>query len=463
METNHTPRAIAVQILTQILLQQGSLSTQLNRYQDQVASEHQALLKEYCFGVCRQFPKLNSLALSLLSHPFEEKDTDLYAVLLLGLYQLIFMKTPDHAAINESVEACRALNKAWATKLVNAILRRYQREGNQLLDNLTSMPSVEFNHPKWLVKRYKKHWPDQFQQIVAANNQHPPMCLRVNLNRVSRETYLSELGKLGIKAVIGIHSRSALYLESAVSVNQLPGFDDGLCSIQDESAQLAAEILNPNVTENLLDACAAPGGKTGHLLETLAQSSAKNSKDESIAEGKLTAIELERWRLDKIESNLARLGYSAELICADASDINTWWNGEYFNKVLLDAPCSATGVIRRNPDIKINRKPADLEALVGIQQTILHKVWQTLKPGGYLLYATCSLMPEENEQQIAAFLASQSDALEVDLATLNPHLLKLFSDDQVDPLGKKVSHGYQIFPRTEYQDGFYYCLLMKDA
>ena len=457
MEANQNPRAVAIQVLTQVLLQQGSLSTQLNRFQHQVAAEHQALLKEFCFGVCRQFPQLNSLALSLLSHPFEEKDTDLYAVLLLGLYQLAYMNTPDHAAVNESVEACRALNKDWATKLVNAILRRYQREGEELLENLSSMPSVEFNHPKWLVKRYKKHWPDHLQQIIAASNLHPPMCLRVNLHRVSRETYLAELEKQGIKATIGEYSASALYLENAISVNQLPGFEEGLCSVQDESAQLAAEILNPDATEKLLDACAAPGGKTGHLLEAMAKSS--KQQDQKI---ELTGIELESWRLEKIESNLERLGYySAELICADAADIQSWWDGNAFDKILLDAPCSATGVIRRNPDIKINRKPADIDALVEIQQGIIQQVWQTLKPGGYLLYATCSLMPEENELQMAEFLATHNDASEIALSMLNNDLKKLFTGES--PLGKKVTHGYQIFPQEKGQDGFYYCLLQKSV
>ncbi|ETX12190.1 RNA methyltransferase [Marinomonas ushuaiensis DSM 15871] len=416
------------------------MSTQLARHQTDVASEHIPLLKELCFGVCRQYPKLNSVALSLLSHPFEEKDTDLYATLLLGLYQLSYMNTPDHAAVNESVEACRLLNKDWATKLMNAVLRRYQREGDEIIASLESMPSVEYNQPKWLVKRFNKHWPDQLEEIIEASNTHPPMCIRVNESAVSRETYQTQLSELGIKSNAGEFSPSALYLRNAVRVSELPNFEEGFSSVQDEAAQLSAHILLPKSGEKVLDACAAPGGKTGHLLEV--------AKDIE-----LTAVELEPWRMEKIESNLERLGYSAHLICADAGDLDAWWEGEQFDKILLDVPCSATGVIRRNPDIKINRKPADINELVEIQREIVNQVWKTLKPNGFLLYVTCSLMPEENEQQIHQFLESQLDANEVPLNTIN--------EDLSIEWGIPVSHGRQLFPSLEGHDGFYYCLLQK--
>ncbi|MCB5162467.1 16S rRNA (cytosine(967)-C(5))-methyltransferase RsmB [Marinomonas algarum] len=437
----HSARQVAIEVITNILLQQGSLSTQLARYQDDVASEHIPLLKELCFGVCRQYPKLNSIALHLLAHPFEEKDTDLYATLLLGLYQLTYMNTPDHAAVHETVEACRLLNKDWATKLMNAVLRRYQREADDIEAELESTPSVEYNQPKWLLKRFLKHWPEQFESIVDASNMHPPMCLRVNTQRVSRETYQAELQKLGIKTYLGEFSPSALYLEKAVRVTELPHFEAGFCSVQDEAAQLSAHILSPQIGEKVLDACAAPGGKTGHLLE----------KAERID---LTAVELESWRMEKIESNLERLGYQANLLCADANALDTWWDGEHFDKILLDVPCSATGVIRRNPDIKINRKPADINQLAAIQQDILANVWTTLKPGGHLLYATCSLMPEENEQQVQGFLEKHTDAEEVTLNTLS-------SADFELEWGVPVSHGRQLFPTLERHDGFYYCLLKK--
>jgi 16S rRNA (cytosine967-C5)-methyltransferase len=440
LSIQHSARQVAIEVITNVLLQQGSLSTQLARHQTEVANEHIPLLKELCFGVCRQFPKLNSIALSLLTHPFEEKDTDLYATLLLGLYQLSYMNTPDHAAVHETVEACRLLNKEWATKLMNAVLRRYQRESEEIISNLSAMPSVEFNQPKWLIKRYKKHWAENLEQIIEASNAHPPMCLRVNERSVSRETYQKSLLEKGIKSEAGLFSTSALYLETAVRVGQLPDFEEGFVSVQDEAAQLSAHILSPKAGEKVLDACAAPGGKTGHLLE----------KAEGI---ELTAVELEPWRMEKIESNLERLGYSAHLICADAGDLDTWWEGEQFDKILLDVPCSATGVIRRNPDIKINRKPSDIEELVTIQKEILNRVWETLKPGGFMLYATCSLMPEENEQQIQKFLENQIDAQEVALNTLAPNLALEW--------GISVSHGRQLFPTLEGHDGFYYCLLQK--
>jgi 16S rRNA (cytosine967-C5)-methyltransferase len=444
----HSARQVAIQVVANILLQQGSLSTQLARHQHDVASEHIPLLKELCFGVCRQYPLLNSIALHLLNHPFEEKDMDLYAALLIGLYQLGYMNTPDHAAVNETVEACRILNKDWATKLINAVLRRYQREADDIIEELEAMPSVEYNQPKWLVKRFKKHWPEQFEQIIEASNAHPPMCIRVNESQVSRETYKAQMAEEGIDSENGQLSPTALYLRSAVRVNELPEFDEGFSSVQDESAQLAAHILAPEVGEHVLDACAAPGGKTGHLLEFAA---AKQDQEETLD---LTAVELEPWRLEKIEANLERIGLMANLQCADAGDLDTWWDGAQFDKILLDVPCSATGVIRRNPDIKINRKPADIDELVTIQKTILAQVWTTLKPGGHLLYATCSLMPEENEQQVAAFLTSHDDAKEVPLNALNP-ALNLAS-------GVSVSHGQQLFPTIKGNDGFYYCLIQKN-
>jgi 16S rRNA (cytosine967-C5)-methyltransferase len=440
-----SPRQVAVKVITNILLQQGSLSTQLARHQLDVASEHTPMLKELCFGVCRQFPRLNSIALHLLAHPFEEKDTDLYAVLLLGLYQLTYMNTPDHAAVNETVEACRILKKDWATKLMNAVLRRYQREADDIVAILEAQPSVEFNMPKWLVKRFNKHWPEHLEAIIDASNTHPPMCIRINESLVSRETYKTQLSDLGIDSEEGEFSESALYLRNAVRVGELPGFDAGYVSVQDEAAQLSAHILSPKNGEKVLDACAAPGGKTGHLLEK-ANASGLSSME-------LTALELESWRMEKIESNLARLGYFANVICADASDLKAWWDGEYFDKILLDVPCTATGVIRRNPDIKINRKPADIDELVIIQREIIKQVWTTLKQGGFLLYATCSLMPEENEQQIQHFLANQSDAKEVALNSLAPSLATEW--------GIPVSHGRQLFPTANGHDGFYYCLLQK--
>lgn len=443
----HSARQVAIEVITNVLLQQGSLSTQLARHQHDVASEHIPLLKELCFGVCRQYPLLNSIALHLLSHPFEEKDTDLYATLLLGLYQLGYMNTPDHAAVNETVEACRLLKKDWATKLMNAVLRRYQREADDIVEQLEAMPSVEFNQPKWLVKRFLKHWPEQFEQIIEASNSHPPMCIRVNTSAVSRETYLQALTEQGIDAAMGESSPSALYLKSAIKVTELPDFEEGFSSVQDESAQLAAHILAPKVGELVLDACAAPGGKTGHLLEFAAS---QQDTEETLD---LTAVELEPWRLEKIEANLERIGLMANLQCADASDLDAWWDGKLFDKILLDVPCSATGVIRRNPDIKINRKPADIDDLCDIQKNIVDNVWQTLKPGGHLLYATCSLMPEENEQQITAFLANHDDAIEVEVNTLNPQLTTQW--------GVAVSHGRQLFPTEKGHDGFYYCLLQK--
>ncbi|WP_191601735.1 16S rRNA (cytosine(967)-C(5))-methyltransferase RsmB [Marinomonas algicola] len=431
-----TARSVSIAVITGVLQNKGSLSTQLTKHASRVHSEHQAKLKEICFGVCRWYPKLNSIALSMLQQPFEEEDYDLYAALLIGLYQIDYMDTPDHAAVNEAVEASKELNKNWAGKLINAVLRRYLREKDAIIAAIDSMPSVEYVHPKWFMKRLKKHWPDNLDAIVDANNSHPPMCLRVNERHVSRETAIELLLSEDIDTEKGLFSSSSLYLKKPVRVNQLPHFELGYFSVQDESAQLAAFILDLKEGEKVLDACAAPGGKTGHLLER--------------ANLDVTALELEPWRLDKIHENLDRLQLSAKVICADASDTDSWWDGQSFDKILLDAPCSATGVIRRNPDIKINRKPKEVEELTHTQKNILHAVWKTLAPGGQLLYATCSILEEENALQIARFLETHDDAIEKAL-------------DLPEECGVKVQHGRQLLPQKQGHDGFYYCLLEKIA
>lgn len=425
-------RLVAIRILESILLNKGSLSTQLSRKQADVKPEHIPQLKEICFGVSRHYPKLNSFALHMLDKPFQEKDYDVYAAILVALYQIDYMDTPEHAAVNEAVESAKLIGKPWAGKLVNAILRRYLREADDIKAILKEMPSVAHAHPKWILKRFNKHWANEFEHIVEANNARPPMCLRVNLSRVSRETQMEKLSQLGIENEKGEFSESAIYLKNAVSVQSLPGFFDGDMSVQDEAAQLSASILAPKEGDKVLDACAAPGGKTGHLLES--------------ADIHLTAVELESWRLAKIEENLERLEFSAELICADSGDLDTWWDKTPFDKILLDVPCSATGVIRRNPDIKINRKPADIVELVEIQKQLVNNIWLALKPGGKLLYATCSVMPEENEHQMAEFLSTTEDAKEINLTV---------------PWGKKVSHGIQLLPNKNSHDGFYYCLIEK--
>ena len=425
-------RLVAIRIIESILLNKGSLSTQLARKQADVKAEHVPQLKEICFGVSRYYPQLNSFALHMLDKPFQEKDFDVYAAILVALYQIEYMDTPEHAAVNEAVESAKLIGKPWAGKLVNAILRRYLREAVDIKAILKDMPSVAHSHPKWILKRFKKHWGNSFEQIVEANNARPPMCLRVNLSRVSRETQMQKLSQQGIESEEGVFSESAIYLKQAASVQSLPGFFDGDMSVQDEAAQLSASILSVKEGEKVLDACAAPGGKTGHLLES--------------ADIHLTAIELEPWRLSKIEENLERLGFNAELICADSGDLDTWWDNVAFDKILLDVPCSATGVIRRNPDIKVNRKPADIDELISIQKTLINNIWLTLKPGGKLLYATCSVMPEENEHQMAEFLSRTPDAKEIQLDV---------------EWGQKVSHGIQLLPKQNSHDGFYYCLIEK--
>lgn len=428
-------RLAATKVLAAILSGNGSLSTQLSRYQHLVRPEQQAHLKELCFGSCRWFPRLNTVALSMLKSPFKEQDMDLYAALITGLYQIDYMNTPDHASVSETVDLAKKFNKEWAVKLLNGVLRRYLREKEAIHSQLAEIPSFKYSQPKWFLKRLQKYWPDYWESIVEESSAHPPMCLRVNQTSVSRETLMQTLENKQISTVSGKYSNSALYLESPISLSDVEEFGLGYFSVQDEAAQLAATLLSPQANERILDACAAPGGKTGHILE----------KEPSV---NLTAVELEPWRLEKIKENLTRLNLSATLISSDVSQLEAWWDGKLFDKILLDAPCSATGVIRRNPDIKINRKPDDIAELSKIQKNILDSVWQTLKPGGVLLYATCSILPEENTLQISQFLQTHSEATDV----------KIESDWGVDQ-----EHGKQLFPQRNGHDGFYYCLLKKTS
>jgi 16S rRNA (cytosine967-C5)-methyltransferase len=328
------------------------------------------------------------------------------------------------------------LKKPWAKALLNAVLRRAQRESESLLSELEHDPVVRTAHPRWLQKSLKAFWPEQWESICTANNAHPPMILRVNRRHHSRDAYLGLLTGAGIAASACVYSRDGIILEAAADVRSLPGFAEGWISVQDEAAQLAADLLDLAPGQRVLDACCAPGGKTCHILE---------------AEPKLAgvvAVDLEAKRLVRVRENLERLKLSAELIAADGRDTATWWDGKPFQRILLDAPCSATGVIRRHPDIKLTRQPDDIAALAVLQGELLDALWHTLEVGGILLYATCSTLPTENTEVIEAFLARTPGARELDLATT---------------AGIKQPHGRQLLAQEGGHDGFYYAKLIKIA
>ncbi|WP_339419277.1 MULTISPECIES: 16S rRNA (cytosine(967)-C(5))-methyltransferase RsmB [unclassified Pseudomonas] len=430
------PRLAAAKALAAVLNGKASLNSSLPTQMDKVEDRDRGFTQDLAFGTARWQPRLSALAATLLQKPFKAADADVEALLLVGLYQLLYTRVPAHAAIGETVGCADKLKKPWAKALLNAVLRRAQRESEALLAELEHDPVVRTAHPRWLQKSLKACWPEQWEAICAANNAHPPMILRVNRRHHSRDAYLQLLIDASINATPCVYSIDGIVLEAAADVRSLPGFAEGWISVQDEAAQLAGDLLDLAPGQRVLDACCAPGGKTCHILEV-----------ENDLAG-VVAVDLEAKRLVRVRENLARLGLSAELIAADGRDTATWWDGKPFQRILLDAPCSATGVIRRHPDIKLTRQPDDIAALAVLQGELLDALWPTLEVGGILLYATCSTLPTENTEVIEAFLARTSGARELDLATT---------------AGIKQPHGRQLLAQEGGHDGFYYAKLIKIA
>ncbi len=427
-------RALAALSLAPLLQHRGSLNASLPTALKQCEPRDRGLLQQLCYGTLRFEPQLACIADRLLKKPFRERDSDVRALVLIGLYQLEHTRVAPHAAISETVSATEALDKAWARGLVNAVLRNFQRRREELLAALADDETFRYNHPQWLIQKLRHNWPQDWQQILAANDEPAPMTLRVNLARLSRQDYLAQLAQNGIEAHPGTHAAAAIYLVEPCDVGQLPGFEDGLVSVQDEAAQLAAELLQPQAGERVLDACAAPGGKLCHLLELESGLAA------------VDAVEIDAGRAERIRENLARLGLESRLCIGDAAS-RDWWDGQPYDRILLDAPCSASGVIRRHPDIKYLRRSEDLKTLAELQLAILENCWTMLRPGGRLLYATCSIFPQENERVLARFLKSTPSASEQQLEV---------------PWGQARPVGRQLFPQPGAQDGFYYAVLHKD-
>ncbi|WP_338514025.1 16S rRNA (cytosine(967)-C(5))-methyltransferase RsmB [Pseudomonas poae] len=430
------PRLAAAKALAAVLNGKASLNSSLPPQLDKVEDRYRGFTQDLAFGTARWQPRLSALAAKLLQKPFKAADADVEALLLVGLYQLLYTRVPAHAAIGETVGCADKLKKPWAKALLNAVLRRAQRESETLLVELEHDPVVRTAHPRWLQKSLKAFWPEHWEAICAANNAHPPMILRVNRRHHGRDAYLQRLTDAGIAAAACVYSVDGIVLEAAADVRSLPGFAEGWISVQDEAAQLAADLLDLAPGQRVLDACCAPGGKTCHILEV----------EKDLAG--VVAVDLEAKRLVRVRENLARLGLSAELIAADGRDTATWWDGKPFQRILLDAPCSATGVIRRHPDIKLTRQADDITALAVLQGQLLDALWPTLEVGGILLYATCSTLPTENTEVIQAFLARTSGARELDLATT---------------AGIKQPHGRQLLAQEGGHDGFYYAKLIKIA
>jgi 16S rRNA (cytosine967-C5)-methyltransferase len=425
---NLNERQLALAALQEVLADGHSLS--------HLQTELTPFAKVLCFGVCRHYFRLDALAKQLLTKP--PKNLNIWITLLMGLYQLRELDLPDYAVVHETVALLNTKKTTWAKSLINAVLRRYCREKEALDKQAENNADYRYNYPAWLLGRLKKVWPDHWEAIIREGDAHPPMSLRVNIQRTSLKNYQEQLAHINITAAPIKHTTHGLILDKPCDVYDLPGFKTGDVSVQDGAAQLAAHLLDLKPGLRVLDACCAPGGKTCHILE----------KEPELHT--CIALDIEPKRLTRTRENLARLGFDsrAEIIAGDAENTASWWDGILFDRILLDAPCSATGVIRRHPDIKFLRTPEDIQAITKTQAALLEALWPLLAPGGVFVYATCSILPEENERQIAHFVTNHADC--------KPSSIQ-------QPWGHATGSGWQIFPGEASMDGFFYSVLHKSA
>ncbi|MBU3895580.1 16S rRNA (cytosine(967)-C(5))-methyltransferase RsmB [Serratia rubidaea] len=422
MKNNYNLRSIAAQTIGQVLDQGQSLSTLLPALNNKISDKDRALLQELCFGTLRVLPQLEWCIQQLMAKPMVGKQRTLHYLLMVGMYQLLYTRIPAHAALAETVNGAVALKRPQLKGLVNGVLRQFQRQQEALMQRAANHDS-RYLHPSWLLKRIQQAYPEQWQQIVDANNQKPPMWLRVNRCHHSRDDYLHLLTQAGIDAVAHEEYPDAVRLLTPCAVNNLPGFADGWATVQDASAQGCVDLLDPQNGEQILDLCAAPGGKTTHILEAAPQAH-------------VMAVDIDEQRLSRVKENLQRLHCHAEVKQGDGRTPQQWCGDKQFDRILLDAPCSATGVIRRHPDIKWLRRDSDIAELAGLQAEILDAIWPHLKAGGVMVYATCSILPQENSQQLQAFLLRHGDA-------------RLAGTER------------QNLPHPEDGDGFFYAKLIK--
>ena len=420
-------RSLAAQAVEQVLEQGQSLSNVLPPLQQKVSDKDKALLQELCFGVLRTLSQLDWLIGKLMSRPMTGKQRVVHYLIMVGIYQLLYTRIPPHAALAETVEGAVAI-KRQLKGLINGVLRQFQRQQEELLSEF-SRSEIRFLHPSWLLKRLQKAYPAQWEAIVEANNQRPPMWLRVNRTHHPRDTWLALLEEAGMKGFTHPAYPDAVRMETPVPVYALPGFEEGWVTVQDASAQGCITFLDPKNGEQILDLCAAPGGKTTHILE-------------AAPEAQVLAVDVDEQRLSRVYDNLKRLGMKATVKQGDGRYPAQWCGEQQFDRILLDAPCSATGVIRRHPDIKWLRRDRDIAELAQLQSEILDAVWPHLKTGGTLVYATCSVLPEENSQQIKAFLQRTADAV-------------------LSETGSADLPGQQNLPGAEEGDGFFYAKLIK--
>jgi len=422
-------RSMAASAIEKVVEQGQSLSNILPPLQQKVSDKDKALLQELCFGVLRTLPQLEWLISKLMSRPMTGKQRTIHYLIMVGFYQLLHTRIPPHAALAETVEGAVVIKRPQLKGLINGVLRQFQRQQEELLTEFADSDK-RFLHPEWLLKRLQKTYPSKWEAIVEANNQRPPMWLRVNRNHHTRDEWLALLETAEMNGFTHDAYPDAIRLASPAPVQALPGFEQGWVTVQDASAQGCMTYLEPQNGDRILDLCAAPGGKTTHILEVAPKAS-------------VMAVDIDEQRLSRVYDNLKRLGMKAEVKQGDGRTPAQWCGDEQFDRILVDAPCSATGVIRRHPDIKWLRRDRDINELAQLQSEILDAVWPHLKPGGTLVYATCSVLPEENSQQITAFLKRTSNA------TLRT-------------TGTPEKPGVQNLPGAEDGDGFFYAKLIKE-
>lgn len=431
MATGKNVRAAAAECLFQVFDKGQSLTEVLTKQQQKVADKDQALLQEMCFGCTRYFSSLDAITQQLLTKKLKGKQRVFHYLIIVGLYQINHMRTPAHAAVAETVQGVVALKAPGLKGLINACLRNFQRN-QQALETKIRNTVTQFDHPSWFIKRVQSAYPNDWQDILTANQQKAPMWLRVHTRNISVDKFCNALTEQNITFEQPLSQPSAILLSHPYPVEKIPGFADGWFAVQDGAAQQAAHLLPINVSDTVFDACAAPGGKTCHILD--------------LHDCEVTAADVDQNRLERVSENFARLGVNAKLLCEDLTKSNTINKLADYDHILVDAPCSATGVIRRHPDIKWLRRNDDINELAKTQATILKRLWDKVKTGGTMLYATCSILPEENQQQMVAFLAQHSDA----------KLLPILDNESIE------NPGWQILPGEQGMDGFYYCLIQKN-
>jgi 16S rRNA (cytosine967-C5)-methyltransferase len=432
-------RALAALVIDDVIARKQSLDSVLEKYACKLPDPRdQGLLQEICYGTLRMYYRLAALAALLLAKPLKTSAHLAHALLLVGIYQLQYMRIPEHAAVAETVEAARELNNQWAVSLLNGVLRTFLRQKEMLINKLDQNQNQEiiYSHPSWLIDEIKKAWPQNWQEILLANNQRPPLTLRVNTSLISREEYLNVLKINNIEATLCPFAKAAITITKPLAAQELPGFAQGYFSVQDIASQQVVPLLELAPQMRVLDACAAPGGKLTHILES----------EPNLAQ--VIALEANKNRMQKITDNLHRLNLKATLVHGKAEQPKAWWDGQKFERILLDAPCSATGVIRRHPDIKFLKSGQDIAQLAKKQLEMLNALWPLLTSGGTLTYVTCSILAQENDDNLKKFKTNHPDAHIKSIHV--PHTLA-------------TTYGKQALPGNQGMDGFYYACLEKNT